>query len=375
MTKKLLAVTSVLSFYAWGTIAWFTGSLKLADELPMLALTANLINVAGLVAPFFRVTLGRFRRGQLIVGLSGLSAVGLILMTNEEFLAYGFVGIGACRLLLIPNITAIAESHFGPNRAIMLISGVSFAMSAALKPLVAYMVAKDLWCYGLLCGVLLAAIFAVTTCFSIHQENTNSAQSVVIKVACNTKRLGQAVVILAGIRLFHGVREIVVYRIAEDLLGSVTLAGKLESLSDAAVFVGIIFLPLLSNNLVALVMIVQSLSCIITVIAINLRSELLLHLAQVSGGVTYGLLEKFAEVSILWELGSYPNAELAYQWVGAITRIGLMVTRVLASSSLPLETIFGITASFSILTIIVCRSPLALWAGNRLFQIASVRSR
>jgi hypothetical protein len=69
MTKKLLTVIAVLACYGWGTFAWFTGGLLLAEQLPILAKLTNAIYLAALFAPFIRARLGRFTNTQLLVGL------------------------------------------------------------------------------------------------------------------------------------------------------------------------------------------------------------------------------------------------------------------------------------------------------------------
>jgi hypothetical protein len=369
MTKILLTVVSVLACYAWGTLAWFTGGLKLSGELPTLALLTNVIYGAALFAPFIRARLTRFNNTQLLVALSCLSAFGLIAMMNEAMLPYGYLAVGLFRLFLMPVMMSFIQPNLGPVGAVVLLNGGFSAANAVLKPVTAQLVTNNLWRYGLGAGIVLIAVSAITAYFATSDVDATEASSSLVETR-NPKRLGGMILVLIGIQLFYGVREIAVYRVAQEMLGSVTAAGQLEAITESAMLIGVFLTPLLRSSLVIPMLAVQGVASLAMVAALQFHNVTLLYAAQVCEGLSYAVLERLAEVMYLRELGGFDNAGLAYQWIDSLTRVGPMPTRLLASSSLSLQAIFGVMAGVSILIVALHRSPLALWTGNRLFQIA-----
>jgi hypothetical protein len=162
MTKKVLTVIAVLACYSWGTFAWFTGGLLLADELPTLAKLTNCIYLAALFAPFVRARLGRFTNTQLLVGLSCLSALGLAAMMNRNLLPFGYLTVGFLRLFLMPVMTSFTAPNLGAVMTVVLLNGGFNGANALLKPYIAHLVAGDNWRMGLGIGIALIAVSAVT---------------------------------------------------------------------------------------------------------------------------------------------------------------------------------------------------------------------
>ncbi len=372
--KKFLTVIAVLACYGWGTFAWFTGGLLLAEQLPTLAKLTNTIYLAALFAPFIRARLGRFTNTQLLVGLSCLSALGLAAMMDRNLLPFGYLAVGFLRLFLMPVMTSFTAPNLGAVMTVVLLNGGFNGANALLKPFIAHLVAGDNWRIGLAAGIVLIAVSAVTAYLATntaslasHEEETNAQP--------NLKKLGSMLVVLLGIQLFYGLREIAVYRVANQVFGSTTSAGVLEAITESAMLVGVFLTPLLRASLVVPMLIAQSGASLLFVAALHFGNAHLLYAAQIVEGLSYAVLERITEVTYLQELGGLPNAGLAFQWIDSLTRVGPMPTRLLASSSLSLEIIFSVMAGVSLVIIVLYRSPLAIWMGNRFFAIASGGSR
>jgi hypothetical protein len=368
-TKKILTVIAVLSCYAWGTFAWFTGGLLLADQLPVLAKLTNAIYLAALFAPFIRARLGRFTNTQLLVGLSCLSALGLASMMNAAWLPAGYLAVGLLRLFLMPVLTSFTAPNLGAVGAVVLLNGGYNGANALLKPFVANLVATNTWRLGLAAGIGLLAVSAVTAYLATNTANASEEAPTALRTP-NPKQLGSMIIVLLGIQLFYGLREIVVYRVAKEMFGSTNSAGVLEGITESAMFAGVFLTPLLRASLVIPMLFVQGAASLLIVAALHFSNVSLLYAAQIADGLSYAVLERFTEVTYLRELGGLPNAGLAFQWIDSLTRVGPMPSRLLASSSLSLEIIFSVMAGVSLLIIALHRTPLAAWTGHRFFEIA-----
>jgi hypothetical protein len=372
--KKLLTVASVLACYAWGTFAWFTGGLLLADELPTLAKLTNLIYLAALAAPFIRVRLERFTNTQLLVGLSLLSSVGLASMMNEAWLPMGYLAVGLLRLFLMPVLTSFTAPNLGAVGTVVLLNGGFNGANALLKPFVAHLVATNTWRLGLGAGIGLIAVSAVTAYLATNTASTSEEAPTALRTP-NPKQLGSMIIVLLGIQLFYGLREIAVYRVAERMFGSTNSAGLLEAITESAMLVGVFLTPLLRASLVVPMLCAQAGASLLIVAALHFSNVHLLYAAQIIEGLSYAVLERFTEVTYLHELGGLPHAGLAFQWIDSLTRVGPMPSRFLASSPLSLEIIFSVMAGVALLIVPLHRSTLAAWTGNRFFAIAERSSR
>jgi hypothetical protein len=370
MTKKLLTVIAVLACYGWGTFAWFTGGLLLAEQLPILAKLTNAIYLAALFAPFIRARLGRFTNTQLLVGLSCLSALGLAAMMDRSLLPIGYLAVGFLRLFLMPVMTSFTAPNLGAVMTVVLLNGGFNGANALLKPYIAHLVAADNWRMGLGIGIVLIAVSAVTAYLATNTASAGDSEET-INEQPNLKKLGSMIIVLLGIQLFYGLREIAVYRVANQVFGSTTAAGVLEAITETAMLVGVFLTPLLRASFVVPMLVAQSGASLLFVAALHFNNAHLLYAAQIIEGLSYAVLERITEVTYLQELGGLPNAGLAFQWIDSLTRVGPMPTRLLASSPLSLEIIFGVMAGVSLVIIALYRSGLATWMGNRFFAIAS----
>jgi hypothetical protein len=369
-TKKILTVIAVLSCYSWGTFAWFTGGLLLAEQLPTLAKLTNAIYLAALFAPFIRARLGRFTNTQLLIGLSCLSALGLVAMMDRSLLPIGYLTVGFLRLFLMPVMTSFTAPNLGAVMTVVLLNGGFNGCNALLKPIIAHLVAINTWRMGLGIGVVLIAVSAVTAYLATNAESVTSSEET-INEQPNLKKLGSMIIVLLGIQLFYGLREIAVYRVANQVFGSTTAAGLLETITETAMLVGVFLTPLLRASFVIPMLCAQAAASLLFVAALHFSNAHLLYAAQIVEGLSYAVLERVSEVTYLHELGGLPNAGLAFQWIDSLTRVGPMPTRLLASSSLSLEIIFGVMAGVSLLIIALHRSALATWTGNRFYATAS----
>jgi hypothetical protein len=367
--KKVLTVLAVLSCYAWGTFAWFTGGLLLADELPTLAKLTNAIYLAALFAPFIRARLGRFTNTRLLVGLSCLSALGLAAMMNRELLPFGYLAVGFLRLFLMPVMTSFTAPNLGAVMTVVLLNGGFNGANAILKPQIANLVASNNWRLGLGIGIVLIAVSAVTAYLATNTASATSSEEEVNEQP-NPKKLGSMIIVLLGIQLFYGLREIAVYRVAKEMFGSTTSAGVLEAITESAMLVGVFLTPLLRAGIVVPMLVAQAGASLLFVAALHFSNAHLLYAAQIVEGLSYAVLERISEVTYLQELGGLPNAGLAFQWIDSLTRVGPMPSRFLASSPLSLEIIFSVMAGVSLLIIVLHRTTLATWTGNRFFEIA-----
>jgi hypothetical protein len=368
--KKFWTVLAVLTCYGWGTFAWFTGGLLLSEELPTLAKLTNAIYLAALFAPFIRARLGRFTNTQLLVGLSVLSSLGLVAMMNRDWLPFGYLAVGFLRLFLMPVMTSFTAPNLGVVMTVVLLNGGFNGANALLKPFIAHLVAGDNWRMGLGIGIALIGISVVTARLA---SNVGPANPEDFAEQPNLKKLGSMVIVLIGIQLFYGLREIAVYRVANQVFGSTTSAGILEAITESAMLVGVIFTltPYLRTSLVIPMLTAQAGASLLFAAAIHFSNERLLYTAQIVEGLSYAILERLSEVTYLYELGGLPNSGLAYQYIDTLTRIGPMPTRILAGSPLSLEIIFSVMAGVSLVIIVLYRSALADWTGNRFVAISS----
>jgi hypothetical protein len=367
--KKVLTVIAVLSCYGWGTFAWFTGGLLLADQLPVLAKLTNLIYLAALLAPFIRVRLGRFTNSQLLVGLSCLSGLGMAAMMDRNLLPFGYLAVGFLRLFLMPVMTSFTAPNLGAVMTVVLLNGGFNGANAILKPQIANLVASNNWRLGLGIGIGLIAVSAVTAYLATNTASATGSEEEV-NLQPNPKKLGSMIIVLLGIQLFYGLREIAVYRVAKEMFGSTTSAGVLEAITESAMLVGVFLTPLLRAGIVVPMLIAQAGASLLFVAALHFSNAHLLYAAQIVEGLSYAVLERISEVTYLQELGGLPNAGLAFQWIDSLTRVGPMPSRMLASSPLSLEIIFSVMAGVSLLIIALHRTSLAGWTGQRFFAIA-----
>lgn len=368
--KIAMTIVAVISCYCWGTFAWFTGGLLLSEELPTLATLTNCIYGAALLAPFIRARLTRFSTTQLLVGLSGLSALGLVAMMNPSWLPAGYLTVGILRLFLMPVMLGFCEPNLGAVGAVVLLNGGFSAANAVLKPIIAILVAAGTWRLGLAAGIVLIAVSAVSAVLATARGE--AAEAAPSANGQNARRLGGMIIVLLAIQLSYGIREVAVYRVAERMFGDTTWAGKLEAIVETAMLVGVFLTPLLRTSMVIPMLVAQSATNLFMVAAIQSHNVQLLYAAQTLEGLSYAVLERLSEVTYLQQLGGMPNAGIAYQWIDSLTRVFPMPSRLLASSNITLEAIYGVMAIAALLILVLYRSAIAEWVGNRLFAVAGV---
>jgi hypothetical protein len=291
-------------------------------------------------------------------------------MMDRSLLPIGYLAVGFLRLFLMPVMTSFTAPNLGAVMTVVLLNGGFNGANALLKPYIAHLVAADNWRMGLGIGIVLIAVSAVTAYLATNTASAGDSEET-INEQPNLKKLGSMIIVLLGIQLFYGLREIAVYRVANQVFGSTTAAGVLEAITETAMLVGVFLTPLLRASFVVPMLVAQSGASLLFVAALHFNNAHLLYAAQIIEGLSYAVLERITEVTYLQELGGLPNAGLAFQWIDSLTRVGPMPTRLLASSPLSLEIIFGVMAGVSLVIIALYRSGLATWMGNRFFAIAS----
>jgi hypothetical protein len=371
MTKKVLTVISVLTCFAWGTLVWFTGDLILARDLTLLGVLKNGIYLVPLAAPFIRSRL-QFNAGQLLIGLSALSSLGLIgMMIGDNALTAGYFAVGVLRIFLMPVLLGFAERNLGATLAVVVLAGGFHLMNAVLKPGAAWLVENNLWRYGLGVAILLLAVSAVTARLALTPGETD--EPAVITKSPNPELLGKAVIAFIGIQVLYGLREIAVFPLATEVLGSSTSAGILEGIAEGAMLVGVFLTPLLKPALITPMLCAQALSALVTVAAIKLHNPHLLYAARIVEGLSYAVLERIGEVIYVGVLGGLPTDGVAYQWIDSISRVVTVPGRMAASA--PLDVIFWVIAAFALVTLALASSGAAVWTGDRLYSIAGLKYR
>ncbi|MGL4609892.1 MAG: hypothetical protein ACRCYY_09435, partial [Trueperaceae bacterium] len=109
----MFTIISITTCFGWGAVAWFTGSLIMAEDLPLLSMLTNFVYLTALVAPFIKARLRRVSTVRLLVVLSILSIGGLAIMMVEPYVPLGYATVGILRLFLVPVLMSFGENNLG----------------------------------------------------------------------------------------------------------------------------------------------------------------------------------------------------------------------------------------------------------------------
>jgi hypothetical protein len=370
--KKVLTISAVFLAFAWGTILWFTADLILATDLAQLSAIKNGIFLMPLVAPFIRARL-QLSDVKLLFGVSALSVVGILPMIlfspgSFAFIA-GYFCVATLRIFLMPVLLGFAERNLGETLAVAVLAGGFHFFNAALKPVVAILVEQDYWRYGLWLAVLLVVASAVTAYFA----GDANAEARLMRTP-NPRLLGKGVIVFVGIQIVYGIREIAVFPLAENVLGSITDAGVLEGIGEAAMFASVFLTFLLRPGVINPMLTVQAVSSIAVIAAIKLHNPHVLYVAKIAEGISHAVLERVSEIIYVGLLGGLPTAGVAWQWIDTLGRVGTVPGRIVAAE-LSLEFVTASMAVLSVVTLILAMSPLSEWVGNRLYKISGLNFR
>jgi hypothetical protein len=320
-----------------------------------------------LIAPFIRARL-RFSNGQLIVGLSALSAIGLVAtLLGGNALVIGYFTVGVLRIFLMPVLLGFAERNLGATAAVFVLAGGYHLTNAILKPGVAWLVEQNLWRYGLAAALVLVTVSAVTarlTLAPVEGEEVSAAPH----SEANPTLLGKAVIAFVGIQVLYGLRELAVFNLAGQVLGSPLQAGTLEGIAEAAMFMGCLLTPLLKPKLLVPMLSAQVISALMVIAAIKLHHPNLLYTARIVEGLSYAVLERLTEVLYLGFLGGLPQDGVAYQWIDSVGRVATVPGRMVATA--PAEIIFAVIAVLAAVTLLLVTSPVAGKIGSLFYRIA-----
>jgi hypothetical protein len=423
---KLLTVIAVLASYCWGTAAWFTSAALLANSTELLANLTNVIYLSALLAPAIRARL-TVSTTQLLVALSLLSALAFVGMMNESWIPPAYVAVGIFRLFLQPLLISFCIPNLGPVASVVLLSAGYYAANAVFKPIIADLVAQGLWRGGLAVGIVCIFVSAWTAyqarprksvsirwqllwLMQLEQselawllnygKRPNPFSGIVShpRVAASGQRLarlmrsqsegttpsirllGKSTLIIVGINVLYGLREIAVFPLAERLFSEKPNpaarleAGKLEGIAESAMFLGVFLVPLLHPRFITLALTFQVLSSLLIIAALQLHNLSVLYAALWIGGISFAVLERIGEVTYFRRLDSLPNSGVAYQWIDTLYRLASLPGRYLANLPV-LEHVYAGAALLSLLTLVLTKTWVANWVGGWIQGVAEGTQR
>ena len=239
MKNKLLALVAVLSFFAWGSIAWATGDFLLAEEnLPLMNALRNTTYVVAAVAVFLRFYLSRVSdKTYLLVG-GGICAFALVSMVRgEAWVPAGYLVIGLTRIILIPATLGASVQALGNRGGVVATAGGFYLTNAVAKPIVAALVERDEWRGGLLVAACLTIVSALSSWAVQPQAEPVHTLD---ESETHQTRLGSGLIVFVLIQTTFGLLTLGVFPIAQALFGDVLAAGRLESVRQWSMLAGVL---------------------------------------------------------------------------------------------------------------------------------------
>ena len=325
-SKGFLTVLTVIIFFAWGTLAWFTGNLLMADRLELLSLIRLATYGAAVAAVFLRSALRRVSDEVFLIVGSALCVVGLVLMTRPGLLPVGYLLVGLTRIILIPANLGFVSRVLGPKGATITTAGAFYLANAVLSPVIAWLVKRQMWRIGLWVAVFLVVSSVATTWLArptqpqVETEgNKEEAQA-----APNLRALGEGTITFVGIQLTFGILALAVFPLAEATLGELEGAGSLEAMRQIASLIGVLAtLSYRGSFNLRFWLGVQALGLVSLALGVRFAIPSLVYFGLVVDGVAFSVLERASEVAYLTGLQGLPSSGVVIQALDAATRISI----------------------------------------------------
>ena len=366
----------MLLFFAWGTIAWGTGDFLLSENLPFLSLLRNVTYVAAAAAVVLRFVLRRIPNEVFLVVGSAICAIAFVVMAKGgDWVPIGYLVIGLTRIILIPANLGFAAAVLGPKLGVVVTAGGFYAANAVGKPIIATLIQHDQWRLGLLTGAVLVvvSVFATWLARPEAQAEQKVQHNQVLSHTEAVNSLGKGSITFVGIQVSFGLMSLLVFPLAQGLLGETTDAGALEGVRQSAMFVGVIATLVYPGRFSIRMWLLTQLAGYLTLlVGFQFSVAGLVYIGLCVDGVSFAVLERASELAYLEVLTGLPSAFVAMQVLDAATRLVMIPGEGLASG-LPLELALWVAPLLPLVLLVLLATPLKNKIAEKLLHIALTR--